>query len=123
MQESIGLTMNTSLENIDEERFADGKDRRDLRVGSSVLGPGARADAERLPEHADAGERPLLLDREIARDGARRIELSDGVEGKQGSSGGNASCNHRTRRVMLAVLLTLALGAVAPFAWNYLHSY
>ena len=40
-----------------------------------------------------------------------------------GTSGGNPWFRRITKRVLLVVLLVLVLGAVAPFAWNYLQSY
>jgi membrane fusion protein (multidrug efflux system) len=53
----------------------------------------------------------------------RRIELPDGPGRKSGTSGGSPWFRRITKRVVLLVLLFLAVGAVSPFAWNYLQSY
>jgi multidrug resistance efflux pump len=49
--------------------------------------------------------------------------LPDGPERKPGPSGGSPGYRRTTKRVLLLVLLVLAVGAVSPFAWNYLQSY
>ena len=53
----------------------------------------------------------------------RRIELPGAPERERGASGGGPRFNHTTRRVLLVALLVIAVGAVAPFVWNYLQSY
>jgi membrane fusion protein, multidrug efflux system len=52
-----------------------------------------------------------------------RIELPDGPRRKSATSGGSPWYRRSTKRVGLLVLLVLAVGAVLPFAWNYLQSY
>ena len=52
-----------------------------------------------------------------------QIELLDGPGRKSGTSDGSPWNRRTTKRVVLLVLLILAVGAVSPFAWNYLQSY
>ena len=102
--------MRNSYENNDETRFADGQSYRDLRDG-----PG--------PTQADPGDHlEALLDNFDQPN--RRIELPDLTDTKQqGTSAGSPRFRYTSKRVALVVLLVLALGALAPFAWNYLQSY
>jgi membrane fusion protein, multidrug efflux system len=102
--------MRNSAENNDETRFADGQSYRDLRDG-----PG--------PTQADPGDHlEALLDNFDQPN--RRIELPDLTDTKQhGTSAGSPRFRYTSKRVALVVLLVLALGALAPFAWNYLQSY
>jgi hypothetical protein len=39
------------------------------------------------------------------------------------SLGGTSGPSGKTKRVLVVALLVLAIGAIAPFAWNYLESY
>jgi membrane fusion protein (multidrug efflux system) len=108
--------MNNGLENNDETQFADGHSYRDLRDGSSAA-------------QADSGDHLKAL-RENSDQPNRRVELPDvtdtnhhGTSAGSHTSGGKSSSRRITKRVALVVLLILALGALAPFAWNYLQSY
>jgi membrane fusion protein, multidrug efflux system len=109
--------MNNIIGNNGEVQFANGQISRDLRVSS-----------ENLLERADSSDPLEALRRDSDEVIERRIELTDGLERKSGSSGGSPSGGSRwyrriTKRVVLLVLLVLAVGAVSPFAWNYLQSY
>jgi len=109
--------MNNISGNNGEVQFANGQISRDLRVSS-----------ENLLERADSSDPLEALRRDSDEVIERRIELTDGLERKSGSSGGSPSGGSRwyrriTKRVVLLVLLVLAVGAVSPFAWNYLQSY
>ncbi len=53
----------------------------------------------------------------------RSIELPERVDGKRGTSGGSPLFSRSRKRVLLLAMLILAIGAIAPFAWNYLQSY
>jgi membrane fusion protein (multidrug efflux system) len=102
--------MINSFENHDETRFADGQNYRDLRDGPSAA-------------QADSGD-PWKALRENSDLPSRRIELPDLTDTKpHGTSGGSQQFRPTTKRVALVVLMILALGALAPFAWNYLQSY
>ena len=109
--------MNNIIENNGEVQFANGQISRDLRVNS-----------ENLLERTDSSDPLEALRRDSDEVIERRIELPDGPGRKFGSSGGSPSGGSRwygriTKRVVLLVLLVLAIGAVSPFAWNYLQSY
>ena len=109
--------MNNISGNNGEVQFANGQISRDLRVSS-----------ENRLERADSSDPLEALRRDSDEVIERRIELTDGLERKSGSSGGSPSGGSRwyrriTKRVVLLVLLVLAVGAVSPFAWNYLQSY
>ena len=102
--------MKNSFENNDETQFADGQSYRDLRGG-----PGTT--------QADSGDHLKAL-RENSDQPNRRTELPDVTDTKQhGTSAGSPRFRRTSKRVALVVLLVLALGALAPFAWNYLQSY
>ena len=89
-----------------------GESSRDLQVSSRDLN-----------ESTDSRDGLEALRRDSDEDLERRIELPDGAEGEFGTSGGSPWFRHITKRVLLVVLLILAVGAVSPFAWNYLQSY
>ena len=109
--------MNNFIGNNGEVQFANGQSSRDLRVNS-----------ENLLEWTDSIDPLEALRKDSDEVLERRIELPDGPGRKSGSSGGSPSGGSRwyrriTKRVVLLVLLVLAVGAVSPFAWNYLQSY
>jgi hypothetical protein len=100
------------IENNGKEQFANGHCSRDLQAGSGNLRePTASSDRlEALRKDSDEGLQ-------------RRIELPDGPGRTAATSGGNRWYRPISRRVVLLVLLVLVVGAVSPFAWNYLQSY
>jgi membrane fusion protein (multidrug efflux system) len=100
------------IENNGKEQFANGYSSRDLQAGSGNLHePTASSDRlEALRKDSDEGLQ-------------RRIELPDGPGRTAATSGGNRWYRPISRRVVLLVLLVLVVGAVSPFAWNYLQSY
>ncbi len=109
--------MNNIIGNNGEVQFANGQISRDLRVNS-----------ENLLERTDSSDPLEALRRDSDEVIDRRIELPNGPGRKSGNSGGSPSGGSRwygriTKRVVLLVLLVLAVGAVSPFAWNYLQSY
>ena len=104
--------MNNIVGNNGEEQFANGQSSRDLRASSG-----------NLQEPAGSSE-PLEALRTDS-DGVieRRLELPDGPGRQSGPSGGSPWHRRISKRLVLLVLLVLAAGAGAPFAWNYLQSY
>src|ERR1700693_5289438 len=104
--------MDNIIGNNGEVQFANGQSSRDLRASSGNL------------HERTASSDPLeALRRDSDEDLERPIELPDGPGRKSGTSGGSPWYRRITKRVLLLVLLVLALGAVSPFAWNYLQSY
>ena len=109
--------MDTFIEGSGGQRLADGQNNRDLRVGLD-----ARDQDAGLVTQLDTN--PLkALKQNTDDERYRQIELHGALERARGTSGGGPRFNRTTRRVLLAVLLLIAVGAVAPFAWNYLQSY
>jgi membrane fusion protein, multidrug efflux system len=109
--------VDTFIEGSGGQRLADGQNNRDLRVGLDASDQDAG-----LVTQLDTN--PLeVLKQNPADERYRRIELPAVPERARGTSGGGLRFNRTTRRVLLAVLLLIAVGAVGPFAWNYLQSY
>jgi membrane fusion protein, multidrug efflux system len=109
--------MTNFIGNNGEVQFANGQSSRDLRVNS-----------ENLLEWSDSIDPLEALRKDSDEVIERRIELPDGLGRKSGSSDGSPSGGSRwygriTKRFLLLVLLVLVVGAVFPFAWNYLQSY
>jgi len=104
--------MDNSIGNNGEMQFANGQSSRDLRTSSA-----------NLHERPDLSDPLEALRRDSDEVLERRIELPDGPGRKSGPSGGSPWSRRITKRVVLLVLLVLAVGAVSPFAWNYLQSY
>jgi membrane fusion protein, multidrug efflux system len=104
--------MDNIIGNNGEGQFANGQSSRDLRASS-----------DNLHEQTDLSDPLEALRRDSDEVLERRIELPDGPGRKSGTSGGSPWFRRITKRVVLLVLLFLAVGAVSPFAWNYLQSY
>ncbi|HEY6395105.1 MAG TPA: HlyD family secretion protein, partial [Candidatus Binataceae bacterium] len=115
--------MNDIIEDNDENQFANGQSSRDLRVSSDATELETQLDVGDLRERTESSDRLKALRKNSGEDLNRRIELPDGAEREYGTSGGSPWFRRITKRVLLVVLLVLALGAVSPFAWNYLQSY
>ena len=106
--------METFIEDSAGEQFADGQSHRDLRAGLDARDEDPQLDTDRLE----------ALKQNPGDERYRRIELPGAPERERGASGGGSWFNRTTRRrVLLAALLLIVIGAVAPFAWNYLQSY
>src|ERR1700722_4931553 len=102
--------MENSFQYHDETQFADGQNYRDLRDGPGATQLDSRDHLEALRENPDQP--------------SRQIELPEVTDSEPyGTSSGSPSFRRISKRVLLVVLLILAIGAVAPFAWNYLQSY
>jgi membrane fusion protein, multidrug efflux system len=98
--------------NNGEVQFANGQSRRDLRD--------LPADLHERTDSSDPFE-ALRQDSDEALE--RRIELPRRLVGDYDAYGGGPWFRRISKRVVLIVLLVLALGALSPFAWNYLQSY
>jgi membrane fusion protein (multidrug efflux system) len=113
--------VSTFIESNDGARFADGQSPRDLRVGpravefEAQLAP--QESQEQTPDRLDA------LKQDAGDERYRRIDLPPASERDHGAAGGGPRFNRTIRRVLLVMLLAIAIGAVAPFGWNYLQSY
>jgi membrane fusion protein (multidrug efflux system) len=114
--------MNNIIEQNGEVRFANGQNSRDLRVYSDATEPEIQLAVEAL-ERTDSSHPLEVLRRHSHEDLERRIELTNGTKEQSGTSGGSPWFRHISKRVLLVVLLVLAVGALAPFAWNYLQSF
>jgi membrane fusion protein (multidrug efflux system) len=110
-----GATLDTFIEDIGDEQFADGQRSRDLRV---------RLDPED-PKSALDSETPRLetLRQDSGDERFRRIQLPGAPDQKRGTSGDGFWFKRNAWRVAVVALLLLTAGAVAPSAWNYLQSY
>jgi membrane fusion protein (multidrug efflux system) len=104
--------MNSIGEHNGEVQFANSQNRRDLRVSSGDLN-----------ESTDSRDGLEALRRDSDDDLERRIELPDRPGLEYGPSGGSPWYRRTSKRVALLVLLILVLGALSPFAWNYIESY
>ena len=111
--------MNNIIENNDEMQFANGQSSRDLRDNSADT----QTDLEDLREHADSSDGLEALRKDSDEDLERRIELPDGSMESTALRVEARWFSRISKRVLLLVMLVLALGAVSPFAWNYLQSY
>jgi membrane fusion protein (multidrug efflux system) len=111
--------MNNIIERGDEYQFANGQSNRDLRETPV----GTQRDLEDLRDPADSSDGLEALRRDSDQELERRIELPERVDGKHRPSDGGPLFSRRSKRVLLVMMLILALGAVSPFAWNYLQSY
>jgi membrane fusion protein, multidrug efflux system len=98
--------------NSGEVQFANGQSSRDLRDL-----PGD------LHEPTDSSDPFEALRQDSDEDLERRIELPRRLAADYDTSGGGPWFRRISKRVALIVLLVLALGALSPFAWNYLQSY
>jgi membrane fusion protein, multidrug efflux system len=105
--------VNTFIEDNGGKQFADGQNNRDLRVDLEARDLDAQLDPGRLEAFKQNPDDESY----------RRIELPGAPARERGASGGGPRFNRTTRRVLLAALLLIAVGTVAPFVWNYLQSY
>jgi len=111
--------MNHTIDQSDEYQFANGQSTRDLRDNQDAPQP----DLEDLRERTDSSDGLEALRKDSEQDLERRIVLPNRVDGKHRPSDGGPLFSRSSKRVLLLAMLVLALGAVAPFAWNYVQSY
>jgi membrane fusion protein, multidrug efflux system len=115
--------MDRIIGNNGEVQFANGQSSRDLRVSSDARESEPQLHLGDLFEPTPPSDPVEALRRDSDEVIESQIELPDGPERKPGPSGGSPGYRRTTKRVLLLVLLVLAVGAVSPFAWNYLQSY
>ena len=114
--------MNSFIEGNGEDPFAEGEVSRVLRVSVDATDPEMQLELEDLGERWDSSNR-LEAFRKNSGGDLGDIELGDGAEGEVGTRGGGSWFRRISKRLLLVVLLVLVLGAISPFAWNYLQSY
>ena len=110
-----GATLDTFIEDIGDEQFADGQRSRDLRVSLNPENPKSALDSEtpRLETlRQDSGDERF-----------RRIQFPGAPDQKRGASGDGFWFKRNAWRVAVVSLLLLIASAVAPSAWNYLQSF
>jgi membrane fusion protein (multidrug efflux system) len=115
--------VNTSFENQDKESLAICRNRHDLRTASNATDElDLQHELDRLDERAISHDKLEALKPAFS-DDRPRIDLIKDVE--RGSLPPGAVRWHKLiiGRMLLVVLMLLAVGAVAPFAWSYLQSY
>jgi membrane fusion protein (multidrug efflux system) len=110
-----GATLDTFIEDIGDEQFADGQRSRDLRVSLDPEDPKSALDSET--------PRLETLKQDSGDERFRRIRLPGAPDQKRGASGDGFWFKRNAWRVAVVALLLLTAGAVAPSAWNYLQSY
>ncbi|MGZ6243094.1 MAG: HlyD family secretion protein [Candidatus Binataceae bacterium] len=115
MQVTNGATLDTFIEDIGDEQFADGQRSRDLRVSLDPEDPKSALDSET--------PRLETLKQDSGDERFRRIQLPGAPDQKRGASGDGFWFKRNAWRVAVVALLLLTAGAVAPSAWNYLQSY
>ncbi|MGB8682561.1 MAG: HlyD family secretion protein [Candidatus Binatus sp.] len=115
--------MDNIIGNNGEVQFANGQSSRDLRVGSDANESETQLHVRDLFEPTPSSDPLEALRRDSDEVLERRIELPDGPGGESSISGGSPRYRRITKRVVLLALLFLAVGALSPFAWNYLQSY
>jgi membrane fusion protein (multidrug efflux system) len=114
--------MDNIIGNIVEEKFANGQSSRDLRVRVAATEP-EQLDAADLREPTDSSDALEALRKDSDQHIERRIESPERVDGDHGASGNGPWYRRVSKRILLVAILVLALGALSPFAWNYLQSY
>ena len=115
--------MDDFIEDNGRAQFADGQNRRDLRVSSGAEDLNAQFDPEHPPERMDSKDPLEALKHNGGDERYRRIELTPAPEREHGRAGGGPWFKRTVWRVLLAALLVFVAGAIGPFAWNYLQSY
>jgi membrane fusion protein (multidrug efflux system) len=114
--------MDASTENSGALAFADGQNLRHLRDGLDHGELDSQSAPEALRKRADSEDRHEALRQDSGDERYRRIQLPRAREPEHGAPGGGRF-GRISRRLVLAALLLLAAGAVAPFVWNYLQSF
>ncbi len=114
--------MDVTVENNLEGSFANGQSTGDSRINQLTIEADAELSADAAQPQSDRTTRLDALQQDSVRDGAR-IDFSRGIEGSPDGGGNRFRFGRTTKKLLLAALLVLTVGAVSPFAWNYLQSY
>ena len=118
----LGDAMDVTVENTIEGSFANGQSAGDSRIDPLVIEAGGELSANTAQPRSDRTTRRDALQQDSGRDGAR-IDFADGIERSSTGGGNRLHIGRTAKRLLLVALLVLTVGAVSPFAWNYLQSY
>ncbi len=113
--------MNTFIQDNDGERFANDETPRDLRSDPAVREFADGLDSTVARKRVDSHDRVEAYKRNTANDAS--VAFKAATQRTQSPFGGRSWRKRISGRMLVAALLILAVGAVAPFAWNYLQSY
>lgn len=114
-----GVKMDNFLEPETRTQFADGENNRDSRRRTSERD----LSTDEMREREDSNGHLDALKQDFVDEPRGRVELNGGLKRGHGTSGGGPWYKSIIGRIVLAALLILAVGAIAPLAWNYLQSY
>ena len=115
--------MNNFTEDKCEGQFANGGNSRDLRGNPDAAALGTTSQLENLAVGGHSmSERLDVLQPNHQEDLDQRIQVSTALA-RGGIPVGRRWFRRINRRVLLIVLLLVAVGAIAPFAWSYVQSY
>jgi membrane fusion protein, multidrug efflux system len=114
--------MDVTAENNLEGSFANGQSAGDSRINPLAIEADAELSADTAQPRSDRTNHLDALQQDSGRDGGR-IDFDRGIEGAPAGGGNRFHFSRTTKKLLLAALLVLTVGAVSPFAWNYLQSY
>jgi hypothetical protein len=114
--------MDITVENNLEGSFANGQSAGDSRIDSLAIEADAELSAGTAQPRSDRTNHLDALQQDSGRDGAR-IDFARRIEGRPAGGGNRFRFSRTTKKLLLAALLVLTVGAISPFAWNYLQSY
>jgi membrane fusion protein, multidrug efflux system len=115
--------MATYYENNGQDKIAIREDDRELQAyASGTSKPAGPAGLEGPHVRPDSVDRREALDLGFIEDQRLRLDSMSGSPRDQ-ASGGRPWYRRINKRTVLIGLVLIVIGAVAPFAWNYLQSY
>lgn len=109
VERSGAKTMETAVESCGDPLIASREPRRDLQMESH--------DRESIDEHSN-----VLNAFKQTTSSDSNLKVTGG-QGTRDPQRGGSRTRFRARRLWLIASLILAVGTIAPFAWNYLNSY
>jgi hypothetical protein len=115
--------MATYYENNGQDKIAIREDGRELQAyASGTSKPGGPAGLEGPDVRPDSVDGREALAPGLIEDQRLRLDSNSGSPRDQ-ASGGVRRYRRINKRTVLIGLVLIVIGAVAPFAWNYLQSY